>query len=210
MGTITFGRILVPKIGTSTMTEYVELDVLITWINLLEMVDITVNLIAREEFSLIIIIELVKTHVNSPMYKEINQWMITYQHITGLSVTGLAHHQVIDILCGIIPAMVVVMLLSKNLLQALNSSVLTNVLKMRLFTLTELVWTIVLFLRSTEINGPEISAIILVNTAGICTGTVRVFPHVLILYHTHLEMDNSTAIIQVPHQCSCTITKQVS
>ena len=81
--------------------------------------------------------------------------------------------------------------------QEINIFAVTNVMKTKVFISTTLVWKTVCFPISTDINGTEISAIILAHTGGISTGMVHVCLIVTILCLLSTEMAN--IIVSILH-----------
>jgi len=110
------------------------------------------------------------------------------------SVTSLVT-PVIPTSCGMILAGLLVTLHCTESPQVINTSVATNAIPLKSCISTELVQPTVQFLTSTDTNGTEIFAIILVFTVGISTGMVLASLIVIILLSPHTETANSIVTI---------------
>jgi len=98
-----------------------------------------------------------------------------------------------------IPAGLLVTVLSSELLQVTNIFAATSVIPRKRCISMAHVPIIVQFLINTDINGTEISAIILVFMVGISTGMVLASLRAIILLLHHTKMANITAIILAPN-----------
>jgi len=88
-----------------------------------------------------------------------------------------------------------VILHSTGSLQVTTTCVATDVMKRRSYISMELAQITARFLTNIDINGIEISAIILVFTVGISIGMVLVNPTAITLLKHPIKTDNTTVII---------------